>query len=564
MTTTEATLAAAPDELPAVEQITIEDPPTVTPTTTESSAMSIDEDHEEIPTTEGVDAAVTDKEETPEEDGSSTSTDDDNDGDDDVDDDENLSTSNLTKDPPELLLIKANTLKEEGNNFFKEKEFEKASRAYRRGTNTLKPLNRGNTGDDQVKALLVSLQTNLSMMCLKLGKAKQSAQVASSALDIDPSNVKALYRRAVAWRQLGDTDSAKADLKQALQQDPANVTVKKELASLKKAVEEARKAQKMGLQKAFSKSGSGLGLLYDDKEREQQRKAEESKQKKEQEEEMLKKRKAQWEDDCVKRMAKGEDAISFEDWEDERKKKEKEEEKRKKEEQRKAREAARAAEKQEDDSDEELTEKELAQLRGYKKTSDGRVTSYFTREQSADEKNLIGDIAPQRLEASSTPTPIVPSTTEAGKGNPSVWNQAGVTWEEKNTTEWCHEQLKTRLAETKVECGELVALVTSVENMTGEASVAIASGKKRYIFDFHCKVKFEVRDPDTDDVVASGSLKLPDICSTHHEELEVETSGWKKKPSSDISQKAEECRTALVPAVRDSVTRFVADFNNEY
>jgi len=555
-------------ELPAVEQITIQDTPsTVTPTSTTSAGMSMDEDpEEETPTTEGVvDAAASDKEETPEEveeDGLSTSTDDIADDDDD-EEDENVSTSDLPKDP-ELLLIKANTFKEEGNNFFKEQEFEKASRAYRRGTTTLKPLNRGNTGDAQVKALLVSLQTNLSMMCLKLGKAKQSAQVASAALEIDPSNVKALYRRAVACRQLGDTDSAKADLKQALQQDPANATVKKELASLKKSVEEAKKSQKMGLQKAFSKSGSGLGLLYDDKEREQQRKAEESKQKKEQEEELLKKRKAQWEDDCVKRMAKGEDAISFEDWEDERQKKEKEVEKRKKEERRKAREAAQAAEKQEDDSDEELTEKELAQLRGYKKTSDGRVTSYFTREQSADEKNLIGDIAPQRLEASSTPTPIVPSTTEAGKGNPSAWNQAGITWEEKNTTEWCREQLTARLTETKVEGGELVALVTSVENLTGDASVAIASGKKRYIFDFHCKVKFDVRDPDTDDVVASGSLKLPDICSTHHEELEVETSGWKKKPSSDLSQKAEECRTALVPAVRDSVTRFVADFNNEY
>jgi tetratricopeptide (TPR) repeat protein len=561
--TTEPALADAPD-LPAVEQITIQE--STLGTTTESSggasnsAMVLDEDHEGNPTSEGVEAVAGDKEEAPEEDGSSTSMDDDDEEDEDEDGGD-VSSSKVPKDP-ELLLIKANSLKEEGNNFFKDKEFEKASRAYRRGTTTLKPLNRGNTGDEQVKALLVSLQTNLSMMCLKLGKAKQSAQVATSALEIDPSNVKALYRRAVAWRQLGDTDSAKADLKQALQQDPANTTVKKELASLKKSVEDAKKAQKMGLQKAFSKSGSGL--LYDDKEREKLRKVEESKQKKEQEEELLKKRKAQWEDDCVKRMAKGEGAISFEDWEDERKKKEKEDEKRKKEERRKAREAARAAEKQEEDSDEELTEKELAQLRGYKKTSDGRITSYFTREQSADEKNLIGDIAPQRLEASSAPTLKVPTTAEAGKGNPSAWNQAGITWEEKNTTEWCQEQLKTRLTDTKMECGELIALVTSVENMTGDASVAIASGKKRYIFDFHCKVKFDVRDPDTDEVVASGSLKLPDICSTHHEELEVETSGWKKKPSSDLSLKAEACRAALVPAVRDSVARFVADFNNEY
>lgn len=98
---------------------------------------------------------------------------------------------------PELLLIKATALKDEGNNFFKEKDYEKASRSYRRGTNTLKPLNKGNKGDEQVRALLVSLQTNLSMMCFKLEKHKQSVQVASSVLKIDENNVKAMYRRAV-------------------------------------------------------------------------------------------------------------------------------------------------------------------------------------------------------------------------------------------------------------------------------------------------------------------------------------------------------------------------------
>lgn len=483
---------------------------------------------------------------------------------DDVDDDGDSSDADFSpKQDPELLLIKANALKEEGNKYFKEQDYEKASRSYRRGTNTLKSLNRGNTGDDQVKALLVTLQTNLSMMCLKLGKPKQSVQVATSALEIDKNNVKALYRRAVAHRQLGDLEQAKTDLKVALQNDPVNVAVKKELASLKKELETAKLAQKKGLQKAFSRSGS---LLYDDKEQEKKRKEEEAKQKKKQEEELLKKRKVEWEDECVKRMAKGEPALSFEEWEKERKEKEAQEEKRKKEERRKAREAAKAAAKQEEsDSDDELTEKELALLRGYKKTADGRVTSYFTREQSDHEKSLIGDIAPKRLESDCISTPVSSSSiSDGGKGNPSVWNQAGTTWEEKNTTDWCRERLEARINETTAKVGGFVASVKGVENMTGEASVAIASGKKRYIFDFHCKVKFEIRDPDTDDIVASGSLKLPDICSTHHHELEVEVGGWKKKPSNDNAKYASECRNTLVKEIRESVKRFVDDFNNMY
>lgn len=479
------------------------------------------------------------------------------------DDEEESSDADFSpKEDPELLLIKANALKEEGNNYFKEKEYEKASRSYRRGTNTLKPLNRGNTGDEQVKVLLVSLQTNLSMMCLKIGKPKQSVQVASAALEIDATNVKALYRRAVARRQIGDTDDAREDLRQALQQDPNNVAVKKELASLKKELEEAKKAQKKGLQKAFSKSGGGLGLLYEDKEQENRRKAEETKRKKEQEEELLKKRKSEWEDECVKRMAKGEPALSFDEWDRECKEKEKEEERRKKEERRKAREAAKQ-EVNNDSDDDELTEKELAQLRGYKKTADGRITSYFTREQSAHEMSLIGDIAPKRLEKSSESAPTsLPSSSDAGKGTTSAWNQAGTTWEEKNTTDWCRDRLEARLKETNVPVVDLTPVVTAVDNMTGEASVAIASGKKRYIFDFHCTVKFDVRD--SDDVIASGSLRLPDICSTHHHELEVELGGWKKKPSSEHAQKATDCRASLVKCVRESVKRFVDDFNHHY
>jgi activator of HSP90 ATPase len=100
--------------------------------------------------------------------------------------------------------------------------------------------------------------------------------------------------------------------------------------------------------------------------------------------------------------------------------------------------------------------------------------------------------------------------------------------------------------------------------MTGEASVAMVSGKKRYIFDFHCKLEFEIKDDDTDDVVARGKLKLPDICSTHHEELEVEFNGWKKKPSADMTQVANEFKSAIISEIRESVKLWVVDFNEHY
>eukprot|EP00536_Pseudo-nitzschia_multiseries_P002203 jgi/Psemu1/183047/e_gw1.29.196.1 len=505
--------------------------------------------------------------------------DDDDDEDDDKDGDDSSTASDesktKSKEDPELALAKALVLKEEGNKYFiQEKDFDKASRSYRKGVNRLKKLNKANSGDEQVKALLLTLQTNLSMMLFKLGKHRQSRDVASKALEIDPDNVKARYRRAVAHRKLGDSEDAVADLKSALETDPVNAPVRKELASIQKEIQRSKKAQRESLRKAFSKGG----LLNDDRVEDEKAKAERLAREEKEKEEALKKRKQKWEDDCVSRMAKGEEAIGYEDWdkeqiekekaaEEEATRKRKEDEKRRKEERKKAKAAKKATDADEDSDDDAFTEKELAAMRGYKKTADGRITSYFSREQSAEEKAML-DIAPKPI-SDSTPQPITPSSV-AGEGaaKGSSWNHAG-TWEEKDTTEWCKNRLEKRLLETKVEApgsdgDHLCCSVSKVKDVTGDASVAVVSGKKRYIFDLHCKVVFEIKEDSTGDVIAEGSLSLPDICSTHHDELEVTGGGWKKSPSKENQQVANDCRLRIVSEIRESVKLWVKDFNNHY
>lgn len=480
-----------------------------------------------------------------------------------------------TEDLTELV-INATTLKDEGNAHFKAGDFDKAVQSYRKGANRLKPLNKNNTGDEQVKALLLSLQNNLSMVYFKLNKTKLSRDVATRVLKIDSTNVKALYRRAVAHRKMGDLEKARDDLKEAMKSDTDNVAVKKELASVKKELIDHKQKQKKALSTAFSKNS---GSLYGDKELEKQRKLEEERRKKEEEEKAREKRKKEWEDECVSRMAKNEEAISFDDWEKEQKekaKKQKKEEAKKREQERKARAAAReaaAASKKagSDSDDDELTAAELAMMRGYKKTADGRTTSYFTREQSDHEKRLIGDIAPQRLDAVSSPPQLItpsPSSDGVQKGRPSVWNQAG-TWEEKDTTDWCKEHLESRLKTTTCTVQsdaseQFRAKVIKVESLTGDASVAIIGGKKRYIFDFHAKLKFEVWDATGDEQVAKGSLHLPDICSTSHDELEVNFTGWKDHPSSSQLEHAIKCQHELINQIRVNVHQWVEDFNQMY
>lgn len=301
-------------------------------------------------------------------------------------------------------------------------------------------------------------------------------------------------------------------------------------------------------------------------------------------EEELKKRKQMWEDECVRRMNSDpkEEVISFEDWdkerkeaekkeEEKRKKEKREEEKRKEELRRKAREAERAnTENNDNESDDELTPEELASLRGYKKTSDGRTTSYFNNELGEKEKELIGSIEPKRIDATPSPNSAADTVSAVSKVG-SVWNQSGTTWEEKDTTEWCKSTLRKCLLDTTTAYYSTtsadrtyVAIVKKVKDMTGDASVALAGGKKRYIYDFHLGLDFEITDDDNN-VVASSSLKLPDINSTTtaEEELEVDICAWTSSPG-DVETDASECRKALVMDVRKSVVKFVELFNAEF
>lgn len=66
-------------------------------------------------------------------------------------------------------------------------------------------------------------------------------------------------------------------------------------------------------------------------------------------------------------------------------------------------------------------------MKGYKKTADGRVTTYFNHDLTDEAKALIGDIAPKKLDAAED----VGDGTAGG--DVSVWNTAG-TWESRDMT----------------------------------------------------------------------------------------------------------------------------------
>ena len=152
------------------------------------------------------------------------------------------------------------------------------------------------------------------------------------------------------------------------------------------------------------------------------------------------------------------------------------------------------------------------------------------------------------------------------KASGSAWNRAG-TWEEKDTTTWCTAQLRKRLEEAAVTTDKFDVAVVEIPELTGDASVAIVSGKKRYIFDFHVKIKYKIKEATEGKVgavVGSGFVRLPDICSTHHEEIAVDFERWKKCPVTERLDDATAVRELLAQQLRASVQQFVTDFNDTY
>lgn len=478
---------------------------------------------------------------------------------DDTNEDSDEDDSSPSPENAEILLLKAANLKEEGNALFKDGDLDKAARSYRRGISSLKKLNQMNTGDEQVRTLLCTLHTNLSTVLYKNGKYQQSADVAGQAIAIISDTVKPYYRRAVALRKLGDWDLARSDLKAALKIDPVHAACVKELQTLKKEMEVLKRTEKQAYAKAFSG-----GSLYNDKEEAAKRKRREEAEQKKREEELKKQRKQTWEDECVSRMAKGEEAITFEDWDKQRIEQEKKDrdlaEAKKKEEEKRRREARRKQE-QEDvvemDDDDELTPEECKLLRGYKKTADGRTTSYFTRELSAEETNMLGCTAPKRLDDETVSTPT------GDNGVASKWNQAG-TWEEKDTTAYCKAQLEKRLQEASVTTEDAYDVdITKVKSLNGHSSVAVVAGKTRYIFDFEAELKYIMKKNDSE--IATGVVKLPDINSASQDhELDVHYESWKKQPSSEHADKATELRIELTKSLMSQVAMFIQDFNQAY
>lgn len=133
-------------------------------------------------------------------------------------------------------------LKTKGNEYFKQKDYEKANEFY--------------TKCIEMDRLNTTGYLNRSICQIKLNRAEKALEDCSYVLNREPVNVKALYRRALAYRMLAKYDNCRLDLKQVLNIEPNNQIALQELESLNKQYPEKQEEQSKTAKKVVKQAES--------------------------------------------------------------------------------------------------------------------------------------------------------------------------------------------------------------------------------------------------------------------------------------------------------------------
>ncbi|KAL0346133.1 UNVERIFIED_CONTAM: peptidyl-prolyl isomerase [Sesamum radiatum] len=130
--------------------------------------------------------------------------------------------------------------KHEGNILFKAGKFQLASKNF---VNLLTPLQASkyieyshSLSEDQkhkANTLRLTCYLNDAACKLKLGEDQEASRLCTKVLQLDPCNVKALFRRSQAYMRTSDLEKAEEDINRALAIDPNNKDFKIKLKELR-------------------------------------------------------------------------------------------------------------------------------------------------------------------------------------------------------------------------------------------------------------------------------------------------------------------------------------------
>ncbi|KAJ8505610.1 hypothetical protein OPV22_006496 [Ensete ventricosum] len=145
-----------------------------------------------------------------------------------------------------------------GNDYFKKQDYKMALKKYRKAMRYLDVCWEKEEIDEEKSLLLRKTKsiilTNSSACKLKLGDLKGSLLDADFALREREGNAKAYFRQGQAYMALNDVDAAVESFKNALEIEPNDGGIKRELAAAKKKIADRRDQERKTYSRMFQAS----------------------------------------------------------------------------------------------------------------------------------------------------------------------------------------------------------------------------------------------------------------------------------------------------------------------
>ncbi|KAK7864395.1 hypothetical protein R5R35_010986 [Gryllus longicercus] len=151
-------------------------------------------------------------------------------------------------------LEQAKFFKEKGTNYFKAGKYTLAAKMYK-NIITFMEFESGFEGEKDVqrKSLLLAGHLNLAMCYLKLDEHIEARDNCDKALDLEPTNLKGLFRRGQAYLAMGEPERAKVDFEMVLKLEPSNKAAASHVVMCNNKLREQKGREKMIYANMFEK-----------------------------------------------------------------------------------------------------------------------------------------------------------------------------------------------------------------------------------------------------------------------------------------------------------------------
>lgn len=147
-------------------------------------------------------------------------------------------------------LEQAKIFKEKGNNYLKSNKYQLANKMYKKTNNYL-----SNTEPDceEGKQMKTAIHLNMALCYQKLNDFFEAKMACNTALEIDPNNIKGLYRRGQSYFAVNDIENALKDFEKVHEIDPQNKAAINQITLCKQRIKEFREKEKKIYANMFSK-----------------------------------------------------------------------------------------------------------------------------------------------------------------------------------------------------------------------------------------------------------------------------------------------------------------------